>query len=162
MTVSYIAESLEDIAKTFESFERLEPLESTRAAQIYRNGRAQGIRECVAMMRSMRFKPRTHLMEAIAQLRMDHLAGKQLPLPDFTVMSNSPGAVADWLELFTDQFHPDSSPPPRVFLVTEVIRKDSGGKLYAPVDQHGRESGDTPSYDPVIIQTRCDQLNGKA
>lgn len=48
---------------------------------------------------------------------------------------------------------------PRVFRPRRVIRSDAGGCLVAPVDQHGVESGDTPSYDSEAVARRCEQLN---
>ncbi|HEX2242692.1 MAG TPA: hypothetical protein VHK27_05480 [Gammaproteobacteria bacterium] len=48
----------------------------------------------------------------------------------------------------------------RFFTVQRVERKDAGGVLFAPVDQFGVESGDTPSYDGEAIQRRCNELNG--
>lgn len=47
----------------------------------------------------------------------------------------------------------------RRFTCERVQRPDSGGQLYAPVDQHGRESGLTPSYDPAAIDRECHRLN---
>jgi hypothetical protein len=47
----------------------------------------------------------------------------------------------------------------RHFTAKRVERSNAGGTLYAPVDQHGIESGDTPSYGRNVIQRRCDQLN---
>lgn len=47
----------------------------------------------------------------------------------------------------------------RVFRPSEVKREDSGGQLWAPVDQHRTESGDTPSYDFEAIRRRCEELN---
>lgn len=49
----------------------------------------------------------------------------------------------------------------RTFAPGRVQRENAGGALYAPVDQFGVESGDTPSYDAAAVRARCDQLNGK-
>lgn len=47
----------------------------------------------------------------------------------------------------------------RIFRAIRVTRADAGGALYAPVDQFGIESGDTPSYDGSAIANRSDHLN---
>jgi hypothetical protein len=47
----------------------------------------------------------------------------------------------------------------RVFRPERVTRPDSGDQLYAPVDQHGRESGLTPTYDYDAIVRECQRLN---
>jgi hypothetical protein len=52
-----------------------------------------------------------------------------------------------------------TQPEPRRFRPARVTRPDAGGYLCAPVDQHGRESGDTPTYDYDAVVRRCVQLN---
>lgn len=47
----------------------------------------------------------------------------------------------------------------RIFTVRPVQRPDAGGRLIAPVDQFGIQSGDTPSYDGAAVAERCEQLN---
>jgi hypothetical protein len=47
----------------------------------------------------------------------------------------------------------------RIFAAIKVTRPDAGGDLYAPVDQFGVESGDTPSYDVTAVASRCIELN---
>lgn len=47
----------------------------------------------------------------------------------------------------------------RIFAARKVTRADAGGELFAPVDQFGEESGDTPSYDVNAVASRCVELN---
>jgi hypothetical protein len=50
----------------------------------------------------------------------------------------------------------------RVFTARRVTRGDAGGTLYAPVDQHGIESGITPSHDAGVIAREVARLNAGA
>jgi hypothetical protein len=47
----------------------------------------------------------------------------------------------------------------RIFRPGIVTRPDAGGRLWAPVDQHGYESGVTPSYNAEAIDAECVRLN---
>lgn len=47
----------------------------------------------------------------------------------------------------------------RRFTCERVTRKDAGGELWAPVDQHGAESGITPSYDWSAMTREAERLN---
>lgn len=49
----------------------------------------------------------------------------------------------------------------RVFSPSPVTR-DDGDFLYAAVDQHGVESGDTPSHSRKLVEDRCKEINGGA
>lgn len=168
MATVYIATSLEDIARVFNSLANAaetQPTESTRAAQSYRNGKVAGIRDCASMLNDTIFQPRAMLLAAMNQLKIDQDAGKikpQFELPTIFLDTAEPKQIAQWLYQYIENYYPEiPSPPARVFSPQEVRRKNSGGTLYAPVDQHGRESGDTPSYDQAAIAERCRQLNGR-
>lgn len=47
----------------------------------------------------------------------------------------------------------------RIFKPGRVVRSNSGGLLWAPIDQHDIEYGITPSHDKAVIQKFCDLLN---
>ena len=57
------------------------------------------------------------------------------------------------------------SPPKKVtakWCVGRVRRTDCGSELYVPIDQDGRECGETPTLDYSAADRRCAQLNAQA
>jgi hypothetical protein len=172
-----VAKSLDDIAEYFDVHairEEGKPTERTQRAQAFRNGLVHAYRDAATSLRMMQLRPDTGaalrdvcreidgktyvtpdpsytIAELISFLRAEH-ANNPMHRPN----NRSCGEIADWLELYFEK--PTEK---RKFYPMQVERPDAGGKLYAPVDQFGRESGDTPSYDSVAIAKRCEELNSR-